>query len=130
MADTPLLTLSTTKTRQTVAIDGTRYRLRQADDFPLLEYRAQGRSFTHLGQLLQLKKPSRAQAAEQSRLLGQLVRAVLEAPEAVHQRLSETHRLEIVTAFSRLLSSSRMASTAGAKRRRPVSASRRRTRGR
>lgn len=96
---TPILDLGTLASRPTVRIDGKSYEMRTSDEFTYLVYRQYQRQFQRLGVLLKKKRASQAEEKEQVRLLEDVVRKILLAPDAVHARLRDTHRLEIVKAF-------------------------------
>lgn len=112
-APVPILDISTLVTREHVRIDGALYALRNADELTYLFNRTLGAKFGRVGGLLQRKKRTKAQEQEKHQLLDECCRAVLDAPPAVHQKLSDRHRMEIVAVFSQLLQARRGA--AGAK---------------
>ncbi len=115
---TPVLNISTLVTRQHVRIDGQLYPLRTSDEFTYIVDRQLAAKFSRVGDLLQLKKRSKRQEAEKHQLLKACCQAALVAPPKVHAKLSDKHRLEIVTVFSQLLQAQR---TAGATTKAPVS---------
>lgn len=99
----PVLELTTLTDRASIRIDGKPYELRHRDEFAYMAFRRHAHRFQRLGQLLRAKTISEKAEKEQSRLLDQFTQAILIAPPAVHAKLRDTHRLEIVKAFSSLL---------------------------
>jgi hypothetical protein len=97
------LDLGSLKDRPTVRIDGKSYEMRTADEFAYVAYRAHQRKFTRLGALMRKRRVSKAEEQEQARLLDGFVRQLVLAPDAVHAQLRDSHRLEIVKFFSKLL---------------------------
>lgn len=103
----PVLTLITTVVeRKVVRIDGKNWPLRHSDELSLLALRGHANTFLAIAPLLALKSAatamSEAQERELDRLLKHLVRAILIAPQSVHDKLSHDHRMAIVEVFSLL----------------------------
>lgn len=108
MADpqSPLLTLDTLIERPSIAIDGALFALRTPDDLSLVEHHRYARLAGRLDVLMQraIQAPEDAETErELTATLDQMGRIVLDAPDVVHARLKDTHRLAIVTAFTTLL---------------------------
>lgn len=99
----PTLDLGSLNDRPTVRIDGKTYEMRTRDEFAYLTYRSQQRSFDRLGALMRKRRVTKAEEQEQARLLDAFVRQLVIAPEAIHDRMRDSHRLEIVKFFSSLL---------------------------
>lgn len=99
---TPLLDFSTLVDQAHVRIDGTLYPLRHRDALSLLQAKRLERQAPRVGALLQQDDLTEAEAAEASTLLAAICRAVLDAPEDVHQRLTDMTRLEVMHAFMQL----------------------------
>lgn len=96
----PILDLGPILERPKVRINGALYEMRTSDEFAYLAYRRQQQTFQRLGALLTKKRPTQADDKEQTRLLDVFVRELLvDVPEKVHEKLRDTHRLEIVKAF-------------------------------
>jgi hypothetical protein len=100
---TPNLDLGPLKDRPTVTIDGKKYEMRTSGEFAYLVYRSQQRRFERLGTLMQKRRVTKAEEQEQTRLLDGFVRELLIAPDTVHAKLRDSHRMDIVRFFSTLL---------------------------
>lgn len=99
MAQTaPVLDL-TLNDRPTIRINGKSYEMRTSDEFAFLTFRQHQRKFQRLGELLRKKKTTQAEEKEMARLLDEFVRELVIAPAAVHDKMRDSHRLEIVKAF-------------------------------
>lgn len=124
MASTdPVLTLNTLTDRTRIKINNKTYELRSRDEFAFLSYRRHARRFARLSELLQAKTSTAAQEKEQSALLDELCRVVLDAPPAVHAGLRDPHRMQILAVFSGLLRPTRSAGAVPRTKRRRVRAS-------
>lgn len=100
----PLLDISTLVTRAKVRIDGRNYDLRTSDEFSYLTLRGHGDAFRRMGVLMGRIRTLRPhEQKELSRLLDQFCRQMLIAPDAIHRKLSDSHRWEIAISFSQLL---------------------------
>lgn len=105
--DTPILDLGPLLDRPKVRIDGKLYEMRTADEFTYLIFRQHQRRFMRLGKLLRKKRTSAAEEKEQARLLDEFTRLFVLAPEAVHAKMRDTHRFEIIKSFSDRLQTTR-----------------------
>jgi len=97
------LDLGSLKDRPTVTIDGKKYEMRTSNEFAYLVYRSHQRRFDRLGALMRKRRVSKTEEQEQTRLLDDFVRQLLIAPNSVHTQLRDSHRMEIVQFFSKLL---------------------------
>ncbi len=89
--------------RQTVRINKRTYELRSPGEFAYLVYRQHAQKFARLGALLIKKRPTAKENTEQERLLDDLCRVIVIAPDAVHDTLRVDERLAIVQVFTVLL---------------------------
>jgi len=102
----PVLDLSTLVDRPFIRIDGTNYDIRHPDEFSLVQQLRQQRQAERVMLLVQAmveKQASTADEEEYVSILDQSCRAVLIAPDAIHEKLRDDHRLAIVKAFTELL---------------------------
>lgn len=102
----PLLSLDTLVTGPTVAIDGVPYRLKtrlQLGIVPGAKLAIDGRRMEELN----TRQPNLTvpEAEELASLIDNTCRAVLDAPDHVHQKLSDNQRLDVCWAFIGLHSS-------------------------
>lgn len=95
----PLLDLSTIDVRDTVRVDGKVYPLRDSGEFDWLSYQAWSKKFNRVIALYQKKTRKPTEGKELQRLLDECCKLVLEAPDAVHVKLKDVQRLQIVTVF-------------------------------
>ena len=105
MADNPkvLLDLDTLVSRSTIKIDGEEYELRAGDEFSAVENHRLRRRGLRIGTLMDKNAALKeAEEKELSRLLDELCREILLAPDEVHARLRDTHRFLIAKTFTRL----------------------------
>lgn len=100
---TPALSLSTILHRPTIAIDGTAYELRTADEMPWLAYRGHANKFLRAGELMQVRKRTATQERQLEALLVELIEAIVLAPKKVLDRLNTVQRFEVLMVFSSLL---------------------------
>lgn len=108
----------TVEDRPFVKINGKPYEVRTPGEFSYLAYRKHTKDFQRMGQLLMQKRAlTKKEEAEHDRLLDDMARMILLAPDSVHQKLRPEHRLAIVQAFSQLLP--KATRTAGAMAGRP-----------
>ena len=104
MADKTILDLTTDTDRPVVKIDGIGYPLRTSNDLTLENFRFLERVSTRVGELLTSKKSlSTRDDAELEQRLKEIARLALEAPPAVHKRLTAIHRVMIFKVFTELL---------------------------
>jgi hypothetical protein len=105
---TAILDLTVDVERPIVRIDGQNYQLHTPEELSLLEFRIVRREARRLSELLQ-QINNQADAASDEVVeefvdaLDRLCRRILLAPDAVHQRLREQHRLTLIETFSSLL---------------------------
>jgi hypothetical protein len=97
------LDLGSLKDRPTVTIDGKKYEMRTSNEFAYLVYRSHQRRFERLGTLMRKRRPTKKEEQEQARLLDDFARHLVIAPDAVHEKLRDSHRMDIVLFFSKLL---------------------------
>lgn len=103
MATRPILNLDTLTNSSPVIIDGERYTLRRVDALSIFQSFALEQSAERFNTLrAKGMKMSRDELKEFAEALQQIVPAVLEAPEAVHVRLSDSQRVDIVEHFLQL----------------------------
>jgi hypothetical protein len=98
-ATAPVLSLTTLVEFPTVDIDGTRYKLLPADAMTLRDRITLEATEKNLLTLINAGTGTDDDEREISALLDQNCRQVLQAPEEVHARLTDPHRLLIVQAF-------------------------------
>lgn len=99
---TPVLSLSTLIERQVIAIDGTHYELRTADEVPFIVYRGYAAQFRRAGELMQ-KRRSAKDEKELEALLVPLMEAIVIAPKPVLKKLTTDQRWAVLMVFSSLL---------------------------
>ena len=113
---TPLLNLDTFAERHVVTVDGEQYELRNPGELSLVAYYRLGKKGDELNALLEVAELTDDQVKSLDRTLDELCRMVLDAPDDVHRRLKDLHKLQVVTAFNELPESKGMAAlAAGAK---------------
>jgi hypothetical protein len=95
----PILDLGTLAPRPIILIDKKRYELRTSNEFTWLVYSKLQGKYQRLGNLLKASRKSAKQWTEQTRLQAEFVREILIAPDAIHARLGDFERLEIIRAF-------------------------------
>ena len=98
---TPILELSTDSATCPIKIDAKAYAIRHPNALSLFDFKHVDRQLPRVAHLLQQTAPSPEQRQELSQLLAEVTAIVLEAPDAVHAKLKDTHRLIIVEAFAR-----------------------------
>ena len=104
MADKTILDLTTDTDRPVVKIDGIGYPLRTSNDLTLENFRFLERVSTRVGELLTSKKSlSTRDDAELEQRLKEIARLALEAPPAVHKKLTAIHRVMVFKVFTELL---------------------------
>lgn len=115
---TPVLDISTVIERPTIRINGANYQLRTSNEFTYLTYRHWSLKFKRLAVLFGKAKRSKKEVAEQHTLLVDCCKAILMAPDAVHAKLEDVHRVQIVTVFFELLAAAiqKQSPRAGAKK--------------
>lgn len=96
----PVLSLDTFVEHRVVRIDGKDYDLVNAGELSVLENHRLAKRAARAKELVEAE--DEAQVAELGAVLDWLCRLVLRAPDEVHQRLTETHRLAIVQTFTQL----------------------------
>lgn len=98
----PLLDLQTLTTRHSIAIDGAAYELRTFDDLSIVDYHQTPRRAARIYGLLREETLTSEQEHELSRLVDQVCRIILDAPQAVHAKLKDWQRLKIFQTFTLL----------------------------
>lgn len=98
----PLLNLDTLTERPIVSIDGVPYEMRSPDEISVLEFSRLGKLGRRMDAIEALEESSDEQQQEYERLLDRVCRAVLLAPDDVHQRLRPQQRAAVVMTFTRL----------------------------
>ena len=108
---TPLLNLDTLTERYDVKVDGESYELRNPGELSLTTYHKLGKKGDELSALLEV--PDNEFSDEQVEALDQtldfLCRAVLVAPDEVHKKLKDLHKLQVIQTFNELPESKGMA---------------------
>lgn len=99
---TPLLDLKTLTERHTVRVDGKAYTLKPMSRFSVLETLAFPEQTARLSALATLKKLTPEQNDEIERLLDEICRVILDAPDAVHERLTGPQRMQVCNVFTLL----------------------------
>lgn len=102
----PVLDLSTVVDRPFLKIDGEQFEIRHPDEFSLVQQLRQQRHAERVMALVEgmlHEPPSEATEREYAALLDQSCRQVLMAPDPIHEKLRDEHRLAIVKAFTGLL---------------------------
>jgi hypothetical protein len=118
MADAHLLDLHTITGTFTIRIDGEPYFLSHPDALTLSQINQLQKLRPRSLELATSEHLSDDDERELSAILDRMVRIVLDAPETVHQKLNDPHRMAIVEAFTMLRSSSgqKTGATTAAKR--------------
>jgi hypothetical protein len=99
----PVLKLDTLVERRVVVIDGERYEFRNPSELSVIDFyriAKQGKQCEQM--MMRAEELSEDEVMQLLRLLASMVKLVLIAPEEVYERLNQTHRLQIVQAFSGL----------------------------
>lgn len=102
MAETqePLLSLQTFCEHKQVAIDGTLYNLVNPGELSILDYHRISKRGQRAQELMDKNAElTDAEVRELTELLDSLCRMILDAPDELHGRLRDTHRLQVVTVF-------------------------------
>lgn len=99
----PLLNLDTLIERATVVIDGESHEITSPSELSIIDHHRLGRQGSRLEVLLQKDDASVQELDETKELLDTLCRSVLRAPDEVHEKLTDTHRLQLAQAFTELL---------------------------
>lgn len=110
MADEPLLDLKTVTGKFHVRIDGVPHFIAHPDALTLSQMGQLDRLGPRVFQLIAKASEDTLPADEERELaayLDRFVRIVLDAPNSVHEKLMDSHRADIVTAFFRLRSPGR-----------------------
>jgi hypothetical protein len=100
---TSVLNLDTLIERPSVVIDGVSYPLRATDDFAIVEFKRHVKEASRFADLVNQESCTPEEEAESEALADRYCRRILKAPAAVHDRLSGSHRLQIITVFAQLL---------------------------
>ena len=110
----PLLSLDTLTERYVVTVDGESYELRNPGELSLTSYYMLGKKGEELNELLEVPEAefTDEQVASLDRTLDFLCRAVLDAPDEVHKKLKDLHKLQVIQAFNELPESKGMAALA------------------
>jgi hypothetical protein len=106
--DAPVLDISTLVDRPRVVIDGESYELKHPGEFSIVEQmrmmRQAKRIMVLVDRLMGDAEPTEAEECEYTTLSEASCRRVLIAPDDVHAKLREPHRVAIVQAFTALQS--------------------------
>lgn len=98
----PLLDLSTFTERPTIIIDGEQYELHNPEEFSVLDYQRIASDGRKLARLIDADELDEEQAVELRTVLDRTTRRLLIAPEEVHAKLGDMHRVAIARAFTSL----------------------------
>jgi hypothetical protein len=109
----PILALDTLVERRTVRIDGVEHELMNVGELSLLTYHQIGKDSARIDELRSVSDLTDDQVIEFAGLLDKLCRRLLLAPDEVHARLTDPHRLAVVHAFSSLQREQAQAPLAG-----------------
>ncbi len=101
MSKKNLLEITTEIQRCSVTIDGQSYEVISVDELAIADYHRFGRKGLRIDFLMGKDTPTDEELAEVSKILDELCRAVLQAPDEVHRKLTEGHRLSLVKVFTR-----------------------------
>jgi hypothetical protein len=85
--------------RPQIKIDGTGYRVSTRHLLPPLELHHLSKLGRRLAELVQKEDASEDEQRELGDLPNRIVRAVLDAPDAIHQKLNDQQRMAIITAI-------------------------------
>lgn len=98
-ATRPLLDLTTLIQRETIRVDGVVYDLRNSSELTIFDLARLQRTADRVHQLDQIAEPTVDERDEYARLVEKAVRVILDAPEAVHTKLSTAQREAILWTF-------------------------------
>ena len=96
-----VLEISTITQRCSVKIDGQSYEIVSMDELSVVDYHRLGRKGLRIDFLMGKADASDEELAEVRAILDDLCRRVVLAPDEVHAKLSDGHRLNLVRAFTR-----------------------------
>lgn len=99
MASQPVLDLDTLADRPTVRINGKDYRLWSVDLLPPLDNHKVRKLLKRNEVLARQDDLTKAEEKELEKILDEICRIVLDAPEAVQKKLTAKQRAEIIQAF-------------------------------
>lgn len=97
-----LLDLSTLTERKQITIDGVAFEMRDPDEFSILDNHRFARMGKRLDALMNKDALSEAEEKELADTLDRLAQKILDAPDSVHARLRDNHRLQIIRTFTQL----------------------------
>lgn len=103
MAAAPLLDLTVALDRPCVRVNGVNYQIRTATDLTIGEYQHLSFVAPQLSALLAKKDASKEEDAERSRMLDDLCRLAVNAPDEVHDSLGDVNRMKVFSTFTSLL---------------------------
>ena len=115
----PLLSLDTLIVRDTVVIDGDVHEILNPSELSMLDHHRLHRQGRRLQVLLEKDDASDEELGETIKAIDTICRYVLKAPDEVHEKLTDTQRLQVTQAFTELLMET--VRPAGAKGRGPES---------
>jgi hypothetical protein len=98
----PVLSLDTLVDRKGIRIDGETYGLRNPGELSAVEYHSVFQKGSRFDILQMKPEVSEEEGAEMGRLLDFICRVILDAPDEVHRKLSDTHRLYVMKLFTQL----------------------------
>ena len=98
----PVLSLKTVDEGLPIKIDGKTYLLSHPDSLPIGVLRRFEEQAPRVSDLMELKRPTKAQKKELSALLLEFVSAVVAAPPAVIARLRDWHCVQVMNVFTTL----------------------------
>lgn len=99
MAGQTVLDLDTLADRPVVLINKQEYRLWSIDLLPPIENHRVRKLLKRNDELAQKDDLSRAEEAELSKIFDEIARTVLDAPAAIHKKLTDKQRAEIIRSF-------------------------------
>ena len=99
----PLLDLTVSIDRPFIAVNGVNYDIRTAGDLTIGEYKSLWSLAPQLSTLLAKTDATKEQDAARSRMLDDVCRLALMAPDEVHKSLGDVNRMKIFGVFTSLL---------------------------
>ena len=98
----PVLNLDTLVERRVVVIDGKHYELKNPDEVSLLDYHRIWYKGRELDAAFAKPNLTMDEIGALAKNIDELCRFLLDAPDAVHARLHESHKMKVIQVFTSL----------------------------